>query len=112
MMPHPLFSTYPGASFHPTWDPTFGNVNGRHLAAASGGDSFGYWGKAPWEPPAPPQWDLPPAVVAMMEGRGTGIYGMPPEGRGAPFNYGWPKYGPVSRFNHVREASLTDVRCR
>lgn len=96
MFGHPLYSTYPGASFHNAMDPTYGNANGPYLAAASGGDSFGYWGQVPWEAPAPPQWDLPPAVLAMMEGRGTGMYGVPPGGNGAPFNYGWPKYGPVS----------------
>jgi hypothetical protein len=30
-----------------------------------------------------------------MEGRGTGVWGMTMQGGGQPFNYGWPKYGPV-----------------
>jgi hypothetical protein len=31
-----------------------------------------------------------------MEGRGTGVWGMTMQGGGQAFNYGWPKYGPVS----------------
>ena len=87
---HPLLSTYPGASFVPN-----GNLNGPHWAMRSGGDSTGYWGHVPWEIPQPGEWSLPPAVVAMMEGRGTGMYGVNMEG-GMRYNYGWPKYGPVS----------------
>ncbi len=87
---HPLLSTYPGASFIPN-----GNFNGPHLAIASGGNSAGYWAEIPWEVSEPFQWSLPPAIVAAQEGRGTGIYGITGKG-GAPFNYGWPKYGPVS----------------
>ncbi|KAK4683473.1 hypothetical protein P7C73_g6785, partial [Tremellales sp. Uapishka_1] len=84
---HPHLSTYPGASFFPN-----GNLNGPHLALQSGGPSAGYWGHVPWEVPEPPTWDLPPAIIAAMEGRGTGFYG----GQGGPaFNYGWPKYGPM-----------------
>ena len=53
-------------------------------------------------PPPPGEWGLPPAIVALQEGRGTGWYG----GQGGMrFEYGWPKYGPVSRF------SLRGVRC-
>jgi len=90
---HPQFSTYPGASFFPN-----GNLNGPHLAVRSGGNAIGYWGHVPWEVPEPPEWGLPPAIIAAMEGRGTGIYGLTPQGPGgARFNYGWPKYGPVSR---------------
>ena len=89
---HPQLSTYPGASFFPN-----GNLNGPHLAVRSGGNAAGYWGHVPWEVPEPPEWGLPPAIIAAMEGRGTGVYGLRPEGpRGARFNYGWPKYGPVS----------------
>ncbi|KAK1925625.1 hypothetical protein DB88DRAFT_484537 [Papiliotrema laurentii] len=88
---HPLLSTYPGASFFPN-----GNMTGPHLAARSGGNNPGYWGYIPWETPQPPQWGPPPAVQAMMEGRGTGVYGLTMQGPGgAPFNYGWPKYGPM-----------------
>ena len=91
---------YPGAAFHSArhpWD--HGNVNGPHLAMASGGDSMGYWQHVPVEVPdgaSPPheQWKLPIAVIAAMEGRGTGVYGVTLSG-GMPFNYGWPKYGPV-----------------
>ena len=86
---HPLLSTYPGASFFPN-----GNLNGPHLALAQP-DSAGYWGQVPWEIPEPFQWGLPPAIVAAMEGRGTGVYGLTKSG-GGMFNYGWPKYGPVS----------------
>ncbi|WVF68759.1 hypothetical protein IAT40_003531 [Kwoniella sp. CBS 6097] len=68
---HPLLSTYPGASFFPN-----GNLNGPHLAVQSGGPSVGYWGYVPWETPEMPQWDLPPAIKAAMEGRGTGVYGL------------------------------------
>ncbi|GFZ50583.1 hypothetical protein JCM24511_08340 [Saitozyma sp. JCM 24511] len=91
---HPLLATHPGASFtkHHPFDN--GNVNGPHLALASGGNSLGYWAHVPWEVPEPPQWGLPPAVVAAMEGRGTGVYGVTGNG-GMPFNYGWPKYGPM-----------------
>lgn len=91
---HPNLSTYPGASFQPPF-------TGPHLAFQSGGNSLGYWGHIPPEP-SPlmrgelPQLGLPPAITAMMEGRGTGMYGVSVEGRGLPFNYGWPKYGPVS----------------
>ena len=88
---HPLMSTYPGASFTPN-----GNLNGPHLAMRSGGDALGYWAHVPWEIPEPPVWDLPPAIKAAIEGRGTGVYGLPLQGPGMPFNYGWPKYGPVS----------------
>lgn len=84
---HPLLSTYPGASFEP-------NFNGPHFAYATG-NSGGYWPHVPLEAPPPPQWSLPPAVIAAQEGRGTGVYGALPEGRGAPYNYGYPKYGPV-----------------
>lgn len=48
------------------------------------------------ELPGPINWGLPPAVMAQMEGRGTGVYGHLVSGQGQPFNYGWPKYGPVS----------------
>lgn len=91
---HPLLHTYPGASFktHPFDN---GNLNGPHLAQASGGDSFGYWSHVPMELPGPIQWGLPPAMMAQMEGRGTGVYGQLVSGQGQPFNYGWPKYGPV-----------------
>ncbi|KAL7423148.1 hypothetical protein Q5752_002448 [Cryptotrichosporon argae] len=86
---HPLLSTYPGASFHPIG-------TGPHLALASGGPSLGYWGAVPCDPPpAPPEWTLPPAVVAALEGRGTGVYGLLPEGTGEPYRYGMPKYGPM-----------------
>lgn len=88
---HPMMSTYPGASFFPN-----GNLTGPHLAIQSGGDSMGYWGHVPWEMPQMPEWGLPPAILAMQEGRGTGMYGTTPQGQGMPFNYGWPKYGPVS----------------
>ena len=57
---------------------------------------MGYWGHIPLDPPEPPVWGLPAAVVAQMEGRGTGVYGATIQGPGMPFNYGWPKYGPVS----------------
>ena len=51
----------------------------------------------PFSPPEPPEWGLPAAVIAQMEGRGTGVYGLTTQGMGGrPFNYGWPKYGPVS----------------
>jgi hypothetical protein len=96
---HPLLHTYPGASFkHHPFDN--GNLNGPHLAHASGGDNGGYWAHVPVEVPdgpafGPGAWNLPPAVLAMMEGRGTGVYGVTMTG-GTPFNYGWPKYGPVS----------------
>ena len=73
-----------------------GNLNGPHLALASGGDSAGYWAQIPWEVPQPAPWELPPAIIAAREGRGTGFYGMTEKG-GPPFNYGYPKYGPVSR---------------
>jgi len=90
---HPLLSTYPGASFFPN-----GNFNGPHLGQASGGDTGGYWANVPWEIPQPPEWGLPPAIVAAMEGRGSGVYGVPLGGGGGMmFNYGWPKYGPVSQ---------------
>lgn len=92
---HPLLHNYPGASFryHPYDN---GNLNGPHLAMASGGDSMGYWAHVPVEvPEGPPVWKLPPAIIAAMEGRGTGQYGITMTG-GEPFNYGWPKYGPVS----------------
>lgn len=88
---HPYLSTYPSASFFPN-----GNLNGPHLAMASGGNSGGYWSAVPWDLPPPPEWSLSPAVIAQLEGRGTGMYGVLLEGRGQPFNYGWPKYGPVS----------------
>ncbi|OCF35033.1 hypothetical protein I316_03073 [Kwoniella heveanensis BCC8398] len=68
---HPLLSTYPGASFFPN-----GNLNGPPLALQSGGPSVGYWGYVPWETPEMPQWDLPPAIKAAIEGRGTGVYGL------------------------------------
>ena len=79
-------STYPGASFHPLF-------NGPHLMT-HGGMSTGYWGVAPLDfPVEPPVFEPPPAIKAMMEGRGTGVYG----GLGGPpYNYGWPKWGPVS----------------
>jgi hypothetical protein len=90
---HPLLSTYPGASFVPN-----GNLNGPAFAMASGGDNGGYWSHVPLGFPEPPQWGLPPAIIAAMEGRGSGIYGVPVGGpSGMPFNYGWPKYGPVSK---------------
>jgi hypothetical protein len=95
---HPLLATYPGASFTRSHPYDNGNVTGPHLAAASGGNSMGYWGHVPWEVPSPPEWGLPPAVVAAMEGRGTGVYGVTGSG-GAPYNYGWPKYGPVRGFS-------------
>ncbi|ORY31865.1 hypothetical protein BCR39DRAFT_465358 [Naematelia encephala] len=92
---HPLLSTYPGASFFPN-----GNLTGPHLAQASGGDSGGYWAYVPWDIPSIPphhQWGLPPALIALREGRGTGVYGRqgPGLGRGVPINYGWPRYGPM-----------------
>lgn len=90
---HPLLSTYPGASFVPN-----GNLNGPHLAMQSGGNNPGYWGHVPWETPGSPEWGPSPAMIAKMEGRGTGIYGLTMQGPGGmPFNYGWPKYGPVRR---------------
>lgn len=94
---HPVMSTYPGASFQTPFNPQ--NLNGPHLAMRSGGDSMGYWGHVPWEVPDPAgmKWGLPPAVEAQMEGRGTGVWGMTMQGGGMPFNYGWPKYGPVSQ---------------
>ena len=95
---HPLLSTYPGASFFPN-----GNLTGPHLAIRSGGDSTGYWGYVPWEVPSMPEWGLPPAIVAAQEGRGTGIWGMTLDGPGGQmFNYGWPKYGPVSLHSALR----------
>ncbi|KAK8858844.1 hypothetical protein IAR55_003074 [Kwoniella newhampshirensis] len=97
---HPLLSTYPGASFFPN-----GNVNGPHLAHAhatgTGLYSPGYWAYVPLDPPPKPpfEWGLPPAIVAMHEGRGTGTYGHTLEGGGAGerwgTRYGWPKYGPM-----------------
>jgi len=90
---HPQMSTYPGASFQTPWNPS--NYNGPHLAQRSGGDAQGYWAHVPWEVPEPTPWGLPPAVTAAMEGRGTGVWGMTMQGGGQPFNYGWPKYGPV-----------------
>lgn len=89
---HPLLSTYPGASFIPN-----GNFNGPHLSVQSGGPSVGYWGHVPWETPQMPEWDLPPAVKAVQEGRGTGVYGVTLEGggQGKMFPYGWPRYGPM-----------------
>jgi len=93
---HPQMSTYPGASFQTPWNPS--NYNGPHLAQRSGGHSQGYWAHVPWEVPEPTPWGLPPAVTAAMEGRGTGVWGMTMQGGGQPFNYGWPKYGPVSCF--------------
>lgn len=97
---HPLMHNYPGAAFHSPMHPwDHGNVNGPHLAMASGGDSMGYWQHIPVElpegPPPHEQWKLPIAMIAAMEGRGTGVYGMTLSG-GMPLNYGWPKYGPVS----------------
>lgn len=105
---HPLLATHPGASFtkHHPFDN--GNVNGPHLALASGGNSLGYWAHVPWEVPEPPQWGLPPAVVAAMEGRGTGVYGVTGNG-GMPFNYGWPKYGPVSDLGLDRYCIATAI---
>jgi len=91
---HPQMSTYPGASFQNPLNPT--NYNGPHLAQRSGGNSQGYWAHVPWEVPEPTPWGLPPAIEAAMEGRGTGVWGMTMQGGGQPFNYGWPKYGPVS----------------
>lgn len=91
---HPMMSTYPGASFQTPLNPQ--NLNGPHLAARSGGDSMGYWAHVPWEIPEMTPWGLPPAVEAQMEGRGTGVWGMTMQGGRMPFNYGWPKYGPVS----------------
>jgi hypothetical protein len=93
---HPQMSTYPGASFQTPWNPS--NYNGPHLAQRSGGNSQGYWAHVPWEVPEPTPWGLPPAVTAAMEGRGTGVWGMTMQGGGQPFNYGWPKYGPVRFF--------------
>ncbi|WWC71050.1 uncharacterized protein I206_105003 [Kwoniella pini CBS 10737] len=96
---HPLYSTYPGASFFPNE-----NLNGPHLSIQSGGNSLGYWGNVPLNlPEFPlPEWNLPPALIALNEGRGTGIYGLPlqPDGgiggnQQQKFNYGWPKYGPM-----------------
>ncbi|WWD18735.1 hypothetical protein CI109_103189 [Kwoniella shandongensis] len=93
---HPLFSTYPGASFVPN-----GNYNGPHLSFQSGGPSPGYWGYVPLPPPttSPFEWGLPPAIVAAQEGRGTGVYGFTLEGGGTGEmwgkRYGWPKYGPM-----------------
>lgn len=97
---HPMMHHYPGAAFHSQMHPwDHGNVNGPHLAMASGGDSMGYWQHIPIElpdgPPPQEQWKLPIAVIAAMEGRGTGQYGVTLSG-GMPYNYGWPKYGPVS----------------
>ena len=57
---------------------------------------MGYWAHVPWEVPEMTPWGLPPAVEAQMEGRGTGVWGMTMQGGRMPFNYGWPKYGPVS----------------
>ncbi|EIW67537.1 hypothetical protein M231_01245 [Tremella mesenterica] len=85
---HPLFSTYPGASFVPLP----GNFSGPQFALSSGGPSAGYWGHVPLEPPQPGQWGEVPAMVAMREGRGTGTFGGV---GGQMFNYGWPKYGPM-----------------
>ena len=94
---HPFLSTYPGASFFPN-----GNLNGPHLGLSSGGHSLGYWGHVPMEfpsgypfapPGAPGAWGEVPAMVAMREGRGNGYFGGV---GGERFNYGWPKYGPVS----------------
>lgn len=44
-----------------------------------------------------PEWDVPPAVKAVQEGRGTGVYGVTLEGggQGKMFPYGWPRYGPM-----------------
>jgi hypothetical protein len=82
---HPAMSTYPGASFHSFF-------NGPHLLT-HGGMSHGYWGAAPLDfPTEPPVFEPPPAVQAMLEGRGTGLYGGV---GGPPYNYGWPKWGPV-----------------
>lgn len=53
-------------------------------------------------------WRLPPAIEAAREGRGTGVWGMPVGGRGMRFNYGWPKYGPVS---HDSSSLLLDLQC-
>lgn len=69
-----------------------------------GGMSTGYWGVAPLDfPVEPPVFEPPPAIKAMMEGRGTGVYG----GLGGPpYNYGWPKWGPVSS-NNISKWQLT-----
>ena len=103
---HPQMSTYPGASFQTPWNPS--NYNGPHLAQRSGGHSQGYWAHVPWEVPEPTPWGLPPAVTAAMEGRGTGVWGMTMQGGGQPFNYGWPKYGPVC----LIDGTLTGADCR
>lgn len=76
---------------------------------ASGGDSMGYWAHIPIELPEPPNWKLPPAVIAAMEGRGSGMYGITMTG-GMPFNYGWPKYGPVSQGTCLQSMYLGEGR--
>jgi hypothetical protein len=105
---HPHLTTFPGASFVPN-----GNLNGPHLAMGSGGNNPGYWGHVPWETPEPPQWGPAPAMLAMMEGRGTAVYGQTMQGPGGmPFNYGWPKYGPVRLASFPSNSSPVSRRPR
>jgi hypothetical protein len=86
--------TRPSRILHPTVQALHPPPHGQH-GQRSGGNSQGYWAHVPWEVPEPTPWGLPPAVTAAMEGRGTGVWGMTMQGGGQPFNYGWPKYGPV-----------------
>lgn len=121
---HPLMHNYPGASFTHPFGPVpplhpgipahgNGNVNGPYLAQLAGGNSFGYWAQVPPDYPSEPptQWTLPPAIQAAIEGRGTGVYGLPVGGQGSPFNYGWPKYGPVSSLISFRTSRDEAVSC-